>query len=77
MYWKSAEGQPESPLGPLVAFATPSEGYGGKSGPHTPFHGYYFRMLTAQSDKAPDGAKNYLVDGKMVGGFALLAYPAE
>ena len=76
LYWKTAEGQPPSPLGPLAAFAT-SEGYSVKPDAHTPFHGYYFRMLTGQTDKAPGGAKDYIVDGKMVGGFAFVAYPAE
>jgi hypothetical protein len=76
LYWESPKGQPESPLGPLVAFAT-SEGYRAKPVAHTPFHGYYFHMLKGQSDKAPGGAKNYEVDGKMVGGFAFVAYPAE
>lgn len=76
LYWKTADGQPASPLGPLAAFAT-SEGYTAKPDAHTPFHGYYFRMLTGQTDKAPGGAKDYMVDGKMVGGFAFVAYPAE
>jgi Protein of unknown function (DUF2950) len=76
LYWQSAKGQPLSPLGPLVAFAT-SEGYAAKPNAHIPFHGYYFRMLTGQSDKAPGGRKNYLVGGKMVRGFALVAYPAK
>jgi hypothetical protein len=76
LYWESGEGQPRSPLGPLVAFAT-GEGYSAKPNSHAPFHGYYFRMLTGQGSQAPGGAKNYMVDGKMVGGFAFLAYPAE
>jgi hypothetical protein len=76
LYWKSPEGQPESPLGPLAAFAT-SEGYTAKPEGHTPFHGYYFRMLKGQGKNAPGGAKDYVVDGKMVGGFAFVAYPAE
>jgi hypothetical protein len=76
LYWKSADGQPESPLGPLAALAS-SEGYSAKGDAHTPFHGYYFHMLKGQSDKAPGGAKDYVVDGKMVGGFAFVAYPAE
>ena len=75
LYWKSADGQPESPLGPLAAFAT-SEGYSVKSGAHTPFHGYYFRMLSGQSGNAPGGVKQYVIDGKMAGGFAFVAYPA-
>jgi hypothetical protein len=76
LYWKSADGQPQSPLGPLAAFAT-AEGYSAKPDAHTPFHGYYFRMLKGQSDKAPGGAKDYVVNGKMTGGFAFVAYPAE
>ncbi len=44
---------------------------------HNAFHGYYFSLLKRQSDKTPGGAKDYAVDGKMVGGFALVAYPAE
>jgi Protein of unknown function (DUF2950) len=75
LYWKSADGQPESPLGPLAAFAT-TEGYKANPNAHTAFHGYYFKMLTSQSANAPGGAKNYLVNGKLVGGFALAAYPA-
>jgi len=76
LYWQSAEGQPQSPLGPLAAFAT-SEGYSVKPDAHVPFHGYYFRMLDGQSDKAKGGAKDYVVNGKMVRGFALVAYPAQ
>jgi len=78
LYWKTAEGQPQSPLGPLAAFAT-AEGYGANPKPegHNAFHGYYFRMLKGQSDKAPGGAKDYVTDGKMTGGFAFVAYPAE
>jgi hypothetical protein len=76
LYWKAADGQPASPLGPLAAYAT-SEGYTAKPDAHVPFHGYYFHMLTGQTDKAPGGAKDYMVDGKMVGGFAFVAYPAE
>jgi hypothetical protein len=76
LYWQSAEGKPQSPLGPLAAFAT-SEGYSVKPDAHMPFHGYYFHMLKGQTDKARGGTKNYIVDGKMVGGFAFVAYPAE
>jgi hypothetical protein len=76
LYWKPENGQPESPLGPAVTLAA-TQGYtGGGNGP-TPFHGYYFRMLTGQSDKAPGGAKDYIVDGKMVKGYAFVAYPAK
>ena len=76
LYWKPADGQPASPLGPLAAFAT-AEGYSAKPEGHTAFHGYYFRMLKGQTDKAPGGAKDYMVNGKMTGGFAFVAYPAE
>jgi hypothetical protein len=76
LYWQSAEGQPKSPLGPLVAFAT-TEGYTVQPNAHQPFHGYYFRMLDKQGAQAKGGAKDYLVKGKMTGGFAFVAYPAE
>lgn len=76
LYWPSPEGQPASPLGPLAAFAT-AEGYTAKPEAHTPFHGYYFRILNGQSDKAPGGVKDYVVNGKMTSGFAIVAYPAE
>jgi hypothetical protein len=76
LYWASQEGQPQSPLGPLAAFAT-EEGYSAKPDAHTPFHGYYFHMLKGQGSSAQGGSKDYLVDGKMVGGFAFVAYPAE
>ena len=62
LYWKAAEGQPESPIGPLVAYAA-AEGYA-KSDKSEPFHGYYFRMLTAQGANVKGGAKSYVVDEK-------------
>ena len=77
LYWEAAEGQPESPIGPLVASAS-AEGYKkDSSGSPIPFHGYYYKVLTRQGRSAPGGAKNYLVNGKMTKGFAFLAYPAE
>jgi hypothetical protein len=76
LYWEPPEGQPKSPLGPLAAFAT-NEGYSLKPDSHVPFHGYYFHMLTRQGNLAPGGAKDYVVNGKMAGGFAFVAYPAE
>lgn len=76
LYWKSTGDQPQSPLGPLAAFAT-SEGYTVKPDAHVPFNGYYFHMLKGQTSNAPGGANEYVVNGKMVGGFALVAYPAE
>jgi Protein of unknown function (DUF2950) len=75
LYWESSEGQPKSPLGPLAAFAT-DEGYTVKPESRTPFHGYNFHMLKRQGSHAPGGAKDYVVDGKMTGGFAFVAYPA-
>jgi hypothetical protein len=76
LYWEPQEGQPKSPLGPLAAFAT-NEGYSLKPDSRVPFHGYYFHMLTRQGSQAPGGAKDYVVNGKMTGGFAFVAYPAE
>jgi Protein of unknown function (DUF2950) len=76
LYWESPEGQPKSPLGPMAVYAT-TEGYNVKPDAHVPFHGYYFRMLTQQGSNAPGGAKDYVVNGKMTGGFAFVAYPAE
>jgi hypothetical protein len=75
LYWKTAEGQPESPIGPLIAYAA-GEGYA-KSEKPEPFHGYFFSMLTSQGANAKGGAKSYVVNGKMTGGFAFVAYPAE
>ena len=76
LYWEPAEGQPKSPLGPLAAFAT-NEGYSLRPDSHVPFHGYFFHMLTSQGANVPGGAKDFVVNGKMTGGFAFVAYPAE
>ena len=77
LYWKSADDQTESPLGPLAASAS-AEGYGGNNQPSPqPFHGYFYRILTKQGSHAHGGAKDYVVNGSMTGGFAILAYPAE
>jgi len=75
LYWDSLEGQPRSPLGPMAAFAT-DEGYTVKADSHA-FHGYHFRILKKQGSHAPGGPKDYVVDGKMIGGFAFVAYPTE
>jgi Protein of unknown function (DUF2950) len=72
LYWKPVSGQPESPIGPLVAGAAASRG-----GEAVPYRGYYFHALTSQGKDSPGGAKTYLADGKMTGGFAFVAYPAE
>jgi hypothetical protein len=76
LYWKSPEGQPRSPLGPLVAFAS-AEGFSPQAGKQQPFHGYLYRMLTKQGPDAKGGAKDYIVNGKMTGGFAFIAYPEK
>ncbi|HEX7158551.1 MAG TPA: DUF2950 domain-containing protein [Edaphobacter sp.] len=76
LYWEAQPGQPQSPLGPLAAFAT-AEGYNVKPDAHMPFHGYYFHMLKGQTANTPGGAKDYVIDGKMTGGFGFVAYPAE
>jgi hypothetical protein len=76
LFWPTQQGEPASPLGPLVAGAV-REGYKAKDSGPVPFHGYYFRILTRQGDKAPGGATDYVVKGRMIGGFAALAYPAR
>jgi hypothetical protein len=75
LYWPTTEGQPPSPLGEFAARAS-AEGYKAGKAP-IPYHGYYYRILTRQGAGAPGGAYDYLVKGKMRGGFALLAFPAE
>jgi hypothetical protein len=77
LYWNAINREHESPIGPLVAYAS-SEGYAKKlSSLPSPFQGYYFRVLTRQGKHASGGAKNYIVNGKMTRGFAFLANPAE
>ena len=75
LYWPTAENEPASPFGPLVAEAH-AEGYVAHpdAGPH-PFHGYYFRILTRQGPAVPGGKMNYLSHGNLTAGFALVAYP--
>jgi hypothetical protein len=73
LYWPSDSN--DSPLGELAADAN-AEGYKVGSGPQ-PYHGYYYRILTQQGASAPGGALSYVVNGKMIGGFALIAYPAD
>jgi hypothetical protein len=76
LYWPTAEGELPSPLGPGAARAT-SEGYKLEHGKPSPYHGYLYRILTAQGPHAEGGAVSYLVNGVLYGGFALLGYPAE
>jgi len=75
LYWPTAPGEEPSPLGELVAEAT-SQGYRVGDG-RAPFHGYYFKILTKQGPTAPGGELDYIVRDKMIGGFALVAYPAD
>src|SRR5271165_5177779 len=77
LYWKSPEGQPKSPLGPLAAFAAATEGFTPEAGKQQPFHGYFYRILTKQGASAKGGAKDFVVNGKMTGGFAFVAYPEK
>jgi hypothetical protein len=74
LYWPATTGQPPSPLEGVHEFAK-AAGY--TDSRSAPFNGYYFRILSKQGDKAPGGAKDYIVNGKMTGGFGVLAYPAE
>ena len=77
LYWETTVDEQQSPLGPLLATAA-SEGYKRMpSGTLTPYHGYYYKILTKQGKDAPGGAYDYLVKGKMLGGFGLIAYPAR
>ena len=79
LYWEVVGDEEQSPLGPLVALAA-DEGYTRKKGTGTqtaaPFHGYHFKILTRQGTSAPGGAYSYIINGNMIAGFALVAYPA-
>ena len=77
LFWQTTADEPLSPLGPLLAAAT-KEGYArAVSSPLAPYHGYFYKILTRQGKDAPGGAYDYLVKGKMIGGFAVIAYPAR
>jgi hypothetical protein len=76
LYWRGASDESDSPINPLIAYARqnlPTD----QVGEHVPFNGYMFRILMRQGPHAPGGAKNYVVDGKMIAGFAFVAYPVE
>lgn len=75
LYWPASANEKASPLGEAAAEAS-AEGYRLGDGP-APYHGYYYKVLTRQGPSAPGGELNYVVNGKMIGGFALVAYPAE
>ena len=80
LYWHAAAGGAASPFGPLIAEAW-DEGYSHESKIMTaaqkPYHGYYFKILKRQGRHAPGGAYNYVINGRMIAGFALVAWPAE
>jgi Protein of unknown function (DUF2950) len=76
LYWESADGKTEAPVGRLLTLASFENAVTQTTGPR-PFHGYYFRILTRQGPHARGGSKNYVVNGKMTSGFAFVAYPAE
>jgi Protein of unknown function (DUF2950) len=73
LYWHGTENEFASPIDPLIANASGSD----QGGDATPYNGYFFRILASQGPHAPGGAKNYIVDGKMIAGFAFVAYPVE
>jgi hypothetical protein len=79
LYWPAGPGEKESPIGPLVATAE-ANGYSpppASAGDTRPFEGYYFRILNGQGGHAPGGARNYVTNGRMTGGFALVAFPSR
>jgi hypothetical protein len=78
LYWEAKEGEEKSPLGVFIANAA-KEGYFPKDGKNkpVPYHGYYYKILKEQGEDAPGGVYSYVVDSKMIGGFALVAYPAQ
>jgi hypothetical protein len=75
LYWPAQANETQSPLGPAMALAT-LEGYRFGDTP-SPYHGYYYKILTGQGATAPGGAVDYIVKDQMIGGFAMVAYPAE
>ena len=75
LYWPDVQGEDQSPLGELAAEAA-KQGYRVGAG-RIPYHGYYYKILTKQGAAAPGGELDYVVNGKMIGGFALVAYPAQ
>ena len=77
LYWKVAEGEPQSPIGPLVAWAVADEYAKSRGAEAVPYRGYYFHLLTSQGKDSSGGAKSYIVNSKMTEGFAFVAYPAE
>lgn len=80
LYWPVGIGEKESPIGPQMAHAR-AEGYASSdqssNGEHAPYHGYYYKILTRQGAAAPGGARDYVLDGHMTRGFAMIAFPAR
>jgi hypothetical protein len=79
LYWTTKDGEEPSPFGPLIARAQ-GRGYvkaKDARGKPLPYYGYYYRIVKSQGPDAPGGAYDYVVRGKMIGGFALVAYPAN
>lgn len=78
LFWEAEDGEPQSPLGPLFAEAR-AEGFklNGTTEKPAPFHGYYYRILTRQGKNVPGGKYDYVINGNMIAGFALVAFPAE
>jgi hypothetical protein len=76
LYWKISDREPESPVGQLLTLASVEDAVTQTTGPR-PFHGYYFRILRGQGRHARGGPASYMVNGRMKGGFAFVAYPAE
>ena len=76
LYWEAKPDEQPSPFGPLVVQAK-AAGYQGAGGKPVPYHGYYYKILTGQGPDAPGGAYDYIVRGKMMGGFGMVAYPAQ
>jgi hypothetical protein len=78
LYWPPQEGEEPSPIGELLANAQ-AQGYASEESLYAPwpYHGYFYRILTAQGGNTSGGAYDYIVDGRMIGGFAVLAFPAE
>jgi len=76
LYWETKPGEEESPFGDLFVKAT-SEGYKKTGNKPVPYHGYFFKILKAQGSNAPGGAYDYIVNGSMIGGFGMVAYPAR
>jgi hypothetical protein len=76
LYWEAGEGELPSPIGPFVAQAT-TKGYTKKGDKPIPYYGYYYKILKGQGMSAPGGAYQYVINGHMVAGFALVAWPAE